>query len=57
MGREIKTYTYNDQQAGDHSMKWDGKLYNGSDAGPGIYFYSLKINGKVISTKRMLKVN
>ncbi len=57
VGQEIRTYKNSDQQPGQHNMKWDGKQYNGSNAGPGIYFYSLKINGKVISTKRMLKVN
>ncbi len=57
VGQEIKIYKNSDQQPGEYNITWDGKLYNGSYAGPGIYFYSLKINGKVISTKRMLKVN
>jgi hypothetical protein len=57
MGREIMTYKNKGQQPGNHNLKWNGKLSNGDDAGPGIFFYSLKINGKVISTCRMLKVN
>jgi C1A family cysteine protease len=57
MGQEIRKYNDISKQAGKHNVKWDGKCHNGSNAGPGIYFYSLKINGKVISTNRMLKVN
>jgi C1A family cysteine protease len=57
MGQKIRTYNYMGLQTGHHKIKWDCNHSDGSDAGPGIYFYSLKINGKVISTKRMLKVN
>jgi C1A family cysteine protease len=57
MGKEIKKYKNGSQNAGRHNVEWDGKLSSGSNAGPGIYFYSLKVNGKVISSKRMLKVN
>jgi hypothetical protein len=57
LGQDMRVYKYAAQEAGHHNEKWDGKFSNGSDANPGIYFYSLKINGKVISTNRMLKVN
>ncbi len=57
MGQEIRKYNQVGLQSGHNKIKWNGNHENESDAVPGIYFYSLKINGKVISTKRMLKVN
>ncbi len=57
VGQEIMKIKVEENNSGQHNVRWDGKQSSGSDAGPGIYFYSLKINGKVISTKRMLKVN
>jgi C1A family cysteine protease len=57
VGEEMRTYQYEALQAGHHNERWDGKTSNGGNAGPGIYFYSLKINGKVISTNQMLKLN
>jgi C1A family cysteine protease len=57
VGQEIMKLKMEEHNSGHHNVRWDGKQSSGSDAGPGIYFYSLKINGKVISTKRMLKVN
>jgi hypothetical protein len=56
MGQKIKTYNSTGQPSGGHSINWDGKISDGNDAGPGIYFCSLKINGKVISSNRMLKI-
>ncbi len=57
MGQKIQTLINERQIAGQHNLNWDGKLSNGKNADPGMYFYRLKVNGNVISTKRMLKVN
>ena len=57
MGQSVKSFSLTQQLTGKHIIVWDGKLSNGNNTRPGIYFYRLKVNGKVISSKRMLKVN
>ncbi|MCD4681894.1 MAG: T9SS type A sorting domain-containing protein [Bacteroidales bacterium] len=57
ISQEIKMLEKGQQTNGQHNINWDGKLSNGSNAEPGIYFCKLKVNGRVISTIRMLKVN
>ena len=57
IGQEIIMLEKGQQTNGQHNINWDGKLSNGSNAEPGIYFCKLKVNGRVISTIRMLKVN
>jgi C1A family cysteine protease len=57
MGQLVKSYNLTQQLTGKHSIIWDGKFSNGNNTQPGIYFYRLKVNGKVISSKGMLKVN
>ena len=39
---------------GVHSVLWDGKNYNGTNAETGVYFYKLTFDGKVIDTKKMI---
>jgi len=56
MGQLIRSYNLTQQLTGKHVIIWDGKRSNGNNTQPGIYFYRLKVNGKVISSKRMLKV-
>jgi C1A family cysteine protease len=57
MGHNIQTFTSKGQQAGQHEVKWDGRQAGGGNARTGIYFYSLKVNDKMIGTKRMMKVD
>ncbi len=57
MGQMVRTYKFNGLQQGQHRIEWDGKTDGGVIAGPGVYFYSLKVNHNLISTKQMLKVN
>ena len=56
-GQLVKSYNLTQQLTGKHIIVWDGRFSNGNNTQPGIYFYRLKVNGKVISSKRMLKVN
>jgi len=57
MGQLVKEYNLTQQLTGKHSIKWNGRFSNGNNTQAGVYFYRLKVNGKVISSKRMLKVN
>jgi C1A family cysteine protease len=54
-GQEVRTLEFKDQAAGQHSITWDGRSGHRKEAGAGIYFYSLTVNGKLIATKRMAK--
>lgn len=56
MGQIVQSYEMPQQLTGIHNIKWNGRFSNGNKTLPGIYFYRLKVNGKVISSKRMLKV-
>jgi len=57
IGQKIKILEKGKMECGQHNINWDGKLSNGRNAEPGIYFCKLEVDGKVISTIRMLKVN
>ncbi len=39
---------------GTHKAVWDGTDRNGKRASTGVYFYQLKIDGKVVGTRKML---
>ncbi len=56
MGQLVASFDLTQQLTGKHSIIWNGKFSNGNKAQAGVYFYRLKVNGKVISSKRMLKV-
>lgn len=54
-GMEVKTLINAPKKRGHYSVLWDGKYENGTNASPGIYFYTLK--SKTFSeTKRMIKI-
>ncbi len=57
IGQKIVILEKGKMECGQHNINWDGKLSNGRNAEPGIYFCKLEVDGKVISTIRMLKVN
>lgn len=48
-GREVSTLADEYLDRGEYS-----KIFNGSSISSGIYFYSLKVNGNVISKKKMM---
>jgi C1A family cysteine protease len=54
-GQDVRMLKFNDEAAGQHNIIWDGKSGDGSQACAGIYFYSLSVNGNVVSTKMMVK--
>jgi len=57
MGREIAILVNDLQVQGQHNVSWNGKIYNGEKAEPGMYIYKLEVNGRVAAARRMLKVN
>ena len=54
-GRNVRTLLDGVQQAGEHSVLWDGRDDAGNSVASGPYLYSLRFDGKTI-TKRMMKV-
>ena len=52
-GRLVKNLLHGRQQAGYHTLKWDGTDVQGKSLSSGIYFYRLKANKREV-TKRML---
>ncbi len=45
------------QQAGEHSIRWNGTMVNGQPAASGLYFYELKVQaagGMVVESNKML---
>jgi len=53
LGERIKTLINLFLPAGNHSITWDGKNYNGSRVASGTYFYRIKA-GNFIQTKKMI---
>ena len=53
LGERMKTLINLFLAAGNHSITWDGKNYNGSQVASGTYFYRIKA-GNFIQTKKMI---
>ena len=54
-GQKVKTFLINSFiHTPINSISWNGKDDNNQPVGSGIYFYQLKVNGKFISTKKMI---
>lgn len=51
---KIRTFINNNQQAGKHSVVWDGTDNSGNTVSPGVCFYKLKINNEPVSTRKMV---
>ena len=57
LGREVETLCNDEQNAGTHEVKWDGKNFSS-----GVYFYRIAIHsdkitaGNIISVKKMLLI-
>lgn len=50
-GRQIVSLEKGHFAAGEYSRAWDGRTSAGTKTGPGVYFYRLKVGGKVYSTR------
>ena len=50
-GRQIVSLEKGHFPAGEYSRAWDGRTSAGTKTGPGVYFYRLKVGGKVYSTR------
>ena len=53
-GEFVKTLLDERQKAGYHNVIWDGNHYKNKAVSSGIYFYRLKVDDKVIDTRKCL---
>ena len=53
-GQKIKTLAHNEFTEGSHSILWEGKNNSGDTVSSGIYYYELKVNGKIQAVKKCL---
>ena len=53
-GELVRTLVNEPQSAGYYKVIWNGKAYNNIPVSSGIYFYRLKIDDKVVDTKKCL---
>lgn len=53
-GQKVKTLINNDLIKGSHSISWNGDDKSGKSVSSGIYYYKLKINGKIEAVKKCL---
>ena len=54
LGQTINTLVNQRQQAGTHSVVWDGRDMNGHPVSTGVYFYRLRTANTVLAKKMML---
>ncbi|MBI5474421.1 MAG: choice-of-anchor D domain-containing protein [Ignavibacteriae bacterium] len=55
LGREVKSFEYENVPAGTHQIVWDGKSNAGTQVASGVYFYRLTAGSSVL-TKQMVLV-
>ncbi len=53
-GQLVKNLVRSAQNAGEHNVVWNGKDSAGKKVSSGLYFYKLKVNDKIIDTKKMM---
>jgi len=53
LGRVIKQFALGEQEAGTHSMSWDGRNEHGTSVAGGTYFYQARF-GEYLQSKKML---
>jgi len=53
-GQEMKQLNSNQISAGQNSIIWNGTDKYGHPVSSGVYYYSLKLNGKTVATKKCL---
>ena len=54
LGQRIKTLIDQNQEAGDHSVSWDGTNANGNIIASGVYFYRLETSEFSVAKKMIL---
>ena len=52
-GRLVRTLVSGEEEAGTHSVRWDGRDARGREAAPGIYLYRLE-TPEVVQSKKMV---
>jgi len=56
-GREIKTiFDRISPPAGNYTIEWNGTDKSGMEVSSGVYFYRLIVDGRVVLTKKMIKI-
>ena len=53
-GQLVKSLVNEQQDAGDHSVIWNGDDEVGNSVGSGVYLYKLRVNGKFKTTRKCL---
>lgn len=53
LGRSVRLLAAGRQNAGDHTVSWDGRDERGAMVPGGIYFYRLKVDGRVAAIRKM----
>lgn len=53
-GQKVKSLVHDFLSNGVHSIVWNGNDELGESVSSGVYFYRLKVNGNITSTKKML---
>ena len=56
VGRRVRALADERFAAGAHRMSWDGNVENGHAAATGTYFLSLRVDGSVVDTQRLVVV-
>jgi hypothetical protein len=55
-GRCVRRIADTTVDAGKHSLSWDGRDDQGSKVGPGVYFFSLSIDGEIVEAHKTVTV-
>jgi hypothetical protein len=55
-GAKVLSQQVSSRTSGEHSFIWSGKDSAGNNAPSGIYFCKLTVNGKTVSTQKLIKV-
>ncbi len=53
-GQQVRELLDSSESAGEHSVRWDGRLDNGTAAASGAYFYRIQLPNGSVSEQRMV---
>jgi len=56
LGRKLSTLAKGNFASGQYTRQWNGRLEDGSEAGSGVYFYRLSVDGQIYKL-RAVKVD
>ena len=54
MGQEVRTLVSNSMEAGTYNAVWNASDNMGRKVSSGVYFYQLLVDGRLISTQKMV---